>query len=84
MAILETGVNAKGQTREEALWDNLRKIRNDLIASTDYLLAADYPITQEKLALVKEYRQALRDITKLEGAPFDGGGNNTPWPVQNF
>ena len=84
MPRIEIGVNSKGQTREEALWADLREKRNELIAATDYLLAGDYPITQEKLALVKEYRQALRDITKLEGAPFDGGGNNTPWPVQNF
>lgn len=43
--------------------------RNTLIADTDYLLMPDYPITAEKLTLVKTYRQLLRDITKQNGFP---------------
>lgn len=29
---------------------------------------------------VQAYRQALRDIPAQEGAPWDGGGKETPWP----
>ena len=61
-------------------FNKLRTIRNKLLAKTDYLLTVDYKISEEDLEEVKTYRQALRDITKLEGAPWDGGGVNTPWP----
>jgi hypothetical protein len=29
---------------------------------------------------IKAYRQFLRDLPAQEGAPFDGGGELTPWP----
>ena len=69
------------ETIDNELMDVLRVRRNMLITKTDYLLTADYPIDEETLIKVKEYRQKLRDITKLEGAPWDGGGPNTPWPT---
>ena len=28
-----------------------------------------------------EYRQKLRDLPKEDGAPWDGGGEETPWPI---
>ena len=49
----------------------IRSKRNLLLAETDYLLMLDYPISQEYLEKVKEYRQQLRDITKQEGFPSD-------------
>lgn len=69
------------ETIDNELMDVLRVRRNMLIAKTDYLLTADYPIDEETLIKVKEYRQKLRDMTKLEGAPWDGGGPKTPWPT---
>ncbi len=66
---------------EEARFSRLRAERDRRIADTDYLLSADYPITPERLEAVKTYRQALRDLPSKEGAPWDGGGENTPWPV---
>lgn len=48
-----------------------RAKRDQLITETDYLLMPDYPITAEKLALVKEYRQLLRDITEQAGFPTE-------------
>ena len=60
-------------------WARLRRKRNALIAETDYLLMPDYPITAECRANLTAYRQALRDITKQDGAPWDD--NTIPWPV---
>lgn len=51
------------------LADKLRFKRNSLLAETDYLLMPDYPISQEYLEKVKEYRQQLRDLTKQENFP---------------
>lgn len=59
----------------------LRAARDAKIAETDYLMTVDYPITAENLEKVKAYRTALRDLPSLEGAPWDGGGEATPWPV---
>lgn len=48
---------------------SVRAKRDQLIAETDYLVMPDYPITAEKLASIKEYRQQLRDVTKQSGFP---------------
>ena len=58
----------------------LRTERDARLAVTDKYLLSDYPISAEDLATVKAYRQALRDLPAQEGAPFDGGGDETPWP----
>lgn len=59
----------------------LRTARDARLAATDKCLLSDYPITPENLEIVKTYRQTLRDLPAQEGAPFDGGGDETPWPV---
>ena len=53
----------------------VRAQRDELIAETDYLLMADYPISAEQLADVKAYRQVLRDVPQQDGFP-----NNVDWP----
>lgn len=65
----------------EELFTSLRAERDKRLAETDYLLSADYPIDADKLEAVKTYRQSLRDLPSQEGAPWDGGGEGTPWPV---
>ena len=60
----------------------LRAERDARLAATDYLLAVDYPISPEKKEAVVAYRQALRDLPSKQGAPWDGGGKATPWPVK--
>lgn len=59
----------------------LREQRDSRLAASDKYLLADYPISPEELARIKEYRQLLRDLPAQEGAPFDGGGSSTPWPA---
>ena len=66
-------------TRDE-LFDMLRQEREWRIRATDYLAMPDYPLTDEQRAEVMAYRQALRDLPAQEGAPWDGGGEATPWP----
>lgn len=65
----------------EELFTALRTERDKRIAATDYLLTPDYPVSEAKLAAVTVYRAALRDLPAQPGAPWDGGGKKTPWPV---
>ena len=46
-----------------------RQKRDRIIAVTDYLVTPDYPISDDRLAKVKIYRQALRDIPEQAGFP---------------
>lgn len=52
-----------------------REKRDHLLAETDYLLMPDYPISEEALAALKTYRQALRDVPEQTGFP-----NTIEWP----
>lgn len=64
--------HAPKKTEEEKLTElatEIRTKRNLLLAETDYLLMSDYPISEEYLKKVKEYRQELRDITKQDEFP---------------
>lgn len=64
----------------EERFRSLRMVRDSKISATDYLMTSDYPITEARKALISEYRTKLRDITTQPGAPWDGGGELTPWP----
>ena len=44
----------------------LRNQRNELLKQTDKYLVGDYPISEENLVLIKEYRQKLRDFMSLD------------------
>lgn len=58
----------------------LRELRNVRLDATDKYLLPDYPISAADLSAVKTYRQILRDLPAQPGAPWDGGGEMTPWP----
>ena len=64
----------------DELFLQLRRSRNARLASSDYLLLSDYPLPAESRNAVLAYRQALRDLPAMSGAPWDGGGEATPWP----
>ena len=53
-------------------WNDVRYKRDKLLKATDYMGNVDYPITDQW----KEYRQALRDITKQEH-PLE-----VTWPIK--
>lgn len=65
---------------EAELFQQLRAERDRRLTATDYLLMQDYPIPADQRTAVQAYRQALRDLPAQEGAPWDGGGEETPWP----
>lgn len=65
---------------EAARFARLRAERDRRLAATDYLLMPDYPIPDDQRAVLQSYRQSLRDLPSQEGAPWDGGGEETPWP----
>lgn len=65
---------------EAARFERLRAERDQRLAATDYLLMEDYPLDDTRKEAVRLYRQALRDLPSQEGAPWDGGGEATPWP----
>ena len=65
---------------EEARFERLRAERDRRLSATDYLLMPDYPLNDTLKGAVQAYRQALRDLPAQEGAPWDGGGEATPWP----
>ena len=64
----------------EQLLDMLRNARDARLAAMDKYMLVDYPISEGDLALVKAYRAALRALPEQPGAPWDGGGELTPWP----
>jgi hypothetical protein len=41
----------------------LKNTRNLILDATDKYLLPDFPITPEQVEFVKQYRQALRDLT---------------------
>lgn len=60
----------------------IREERDKRIAATDYLMAADYPLTDAARAGWAAYRQALRDIPAQPGFPWAGPGDpSCPWPM---
>ena len=42
----------------------LKSNRNQLLIESDKYVLVDYPITEENLILIKEYRQLLRNFTQ--------------------
>ena len=51
---------------------SLKQKRNQILGETDKYLMPDFHITPEKLEIVKQYRQSLRDFT----------GNNYIFPTK--
>ena len=75
----------------EELFDRLRSFRDARINSvlwmrerhTDELeLGTEPTLTPEQYAALLTYIQALRDLPVQPGAPWDGGGELTPWPIK--
>lgn len=64
----------------EELSTLLRIATEQRLAATDQYGMDDYP-DNEKRAEFRAYRTELRMLNHREGAPWDGGGELTPWPV---
>ena len=50
--------------------------------SDELELGKETTLTPEQYTTLLTYIQALRDIPAQEGAPWDGGGELTPWPAK--
>ena len=61
---------------EEQLARQVRAKRDRLLSACDYYVMPDYPSTAEGLVEVKNYRQALRDISSQSGFPAE-----IVWPI---
>jgi len=60
-----------------AKWDEIRLIRNNVIATTDWTQLGDVVLTDEKVAEWKEYRKKLRDMIVADSNPFA-----VVWPTE--
>lgn len=59
----------------DLLKSDIRAQRNAILSETDYLVNNDYPISDSDKKIIREYRQALRDIPQQQGFP-----KNVIWP----
>ena len=66
---------------EEERFASLRRLRDEVLSLTDFTVLPDIPMSEDDLAQIKAYRAALRSLPNQEGAPWDGGYSQTPWPV---
>lgn len=57
------------------------KAKNQLERQISLASEADKPVLETKLAEWHQYAEQLCGMTDLEGAPWDGGGELTPWPT---
>lgn len=73
----------------EELFDRLRSFRDARITDLLWLrerhadelaLGKEPTLTPEQYTALLTYVQALRDLPAQPGAPWDGGGELTPWP----
>ena len=69
--------NVEVKMTEEQMARQARIKRDRLLSACDYYVMPDYPSSEQGLIDVKAYRQALRDITKQDGFPYQ-----IDWPVK--
>ena len=63
----------------EELYESLRIETERRLADTDKFATVDYPDNALRKKMLV-YRAELRAINHQPGAPWDGGGELTPWP----
>lgn len=66
-------IGIKEGTNEWNLFQ-LRNIRNSYLYLSDRYLISDYPITPEKLEIIKTYRQTLREFININKDLILSGG----------
>lgn len=64
--------------------DLMRSKRNKLLLDSDIYLIGDYPIFPERLILIKEYRQQLRDYMNNFKEEFNKIGKAPEMPKLPF
>lgn len=61
---------------QDNIMESLRAIRNSLLTETDWTQVEDSPLSPEKKAEWKNYRQTLRDLTDIDDL------TTIVWPVK--
>ena len=87
------GPEPAGPTEEEILEEKKRLVQiliKHFLEQCDFCVLPDSPYTEEELTEIKAFRQALRNLSKQEGYPWDGGrffdisitfeNTTIPWP----
>ena len=74
---------------DDELFNRLRSERDNRISAVLWMrerhsdeleLGTETTLTPEQYTALLTYIQALRDLPAQPGAPWDGGGELTPWP----
>ncbi len=82
---------AKPEPTIDELASRLRTERDTRITSCDWVITrhrdeldegGGTTLSVEEYAAWLVYRKALRDLPSADGFPWDGGGEETPWPTE--
>ena len=68
---LESWLTKAKQAELDKLAKEVREKRNQLLAETDFYFLSDRELDSAKRGALEAYRQALRDITKQKGFPYE-------------
>jgi hypothetical protein len=68
---------AKNKRILDDKWENIRRYRNEDLASSDWTILDDSPLENAKKIEWQNYRQKLRDVPKDNDDP-----DNIDWPVK--
>lgn len=63
-------LEAAKNTERAQLAKEVREHRNKLLADVDWTQTTDAPLSAQSRAAVREYRQALRDVTERKEFPY--------------
>ena len=55
----------KSHVCDDPKWEQIRSLRNALLAACDWTMVSDTPLAGDYLKALKVYRQALRDIPQM-------------------
>ena len=62
----------------ERKWKEIKAKRNGLLKESDWAVLPDSPLSEEDIELVKQYRQALRDLPQTYSNPDEVVFPNKP------
>lgn len=71
----ETWLEKAKQAEIDTLAAKARDKRNKMLAETDFYFLSDRELDSAKRGALETYRQALRDVTKQKGFPYE-----VKWP----
>lgn len=77
-AIQKIAGGIKQLDRDEVIaWQEIREERRERLTASDWTQVSDLPLSEEKKAVWREYRQTLRDLPERYDSPYA-----VVWPVE--